>query len=43
MWKDRKPYNNQAYQQALAKAQSPLAKLLPDTSSQNPEIAKHVT
>lgn len=43
MWKDRKPYNDQAYQQALAKAQSPLAKLLTNASSQNPEIAKHVT
>ena len=43
MWKDRKPYHDQAYQQALAKAQSPLAKLLPNTPSQNPENGKHVT
>jgi Transposase IS116/IS110/IS902 family len=43
MWKDRRPYNNQAYQQALANAQSPLAKLLNHTSNTIPEIAKNVT
>lgn len=43
MWKDRKPYDDQSYTQALSKAQSPIAKLLAKDSSQNPENAKHVT
>ena len=40
MWKHRTPYDPNHYTQALTKANSPLAKLLPHTASQNPEIAK---
>jgi transposase len=43
MWKHRTPYDAHRYTQALSKAQSPLAKLLSHTTSQNPEIAKNVT
>jgi transposase len=43
MWKHRKPYDANHYSQALIQANSPLAKLLPHTASQNPEITKNVT
>lgn len=42
MWKERQPYDNSRYTQALAKANSPLTQRLNQLSPKNPESAKNV-